>query len=345
MTQIQNRLPAEPTKLRLKGDVMNAMVSGHYMSYVDNLLVAVSSAESLHCVRTASWTSKELDVWQIDAEILASYRSTWDDEVLYRVLDGVAMVVGSLDSVRVKIGAPSPAAAKEIEKWLRGRMPEHIPDEKFKGEVNAKVMWLGPDGTPSSFSRGVPASKLADLELNYAADTRNALAALAEFSPPPSNGRLILFHGEPGTGKSNAIKSIAAEWREWADMIIVSDVERLMRDPEYLLNMVRPADARGRKEKLNDGRYRLLVMEDAGEFLSPQAKAETGQALSRLLNITDGVMGDAGRALMLITTNEHISTLHPAVSRKGRCMAEIEFSRLNRAEIKAWCDNKDIDTP
>ena len=39
---------------------------------------------------------------------------------------------------------------------------------------------------------------------------------------------------------------------------------------------------------------------------------------------------------MAITTNEPLHVLHPAVTRPGRCLAEIEVSRLTRSEAAAW---------
>ena len=37
--------------------------------------------------------------------------------------------------------------------------------------------------------------------------------------------------------------------------------------------------------------WRLLVLEDAGELMAASARAEVGQGLSRLLNLTDGLLG------------------------------------------------------
>ncbi len=62
----------------------------------------------------------------------------------------------------------------------------------------------------------------------------------------------------------------------------------------------------------------------------------TRQAMARLLNVTDGLLGQGLRAMVCITTNEELSRLHPAVVRPGRCLAEIEIGRLTRAEALAW---------
>ena len=67
-----------------------------------------------------------------------------------------------------------------------------------------------------------------------------------------------------------------------------------------------PPHALLRRAAARDGepRWRLLVLEDAGELLAADARAVAGQALSRLLNVTDGLLGEGLRAVVLVTTNE-----------------------------------------
>src|SRR5581483_4603609 len=81
---------------------------------------------------------------------------------------------------------------------------------------------------------------------------------------------------------------------------------------------------------------RLLLLEDCDELIRGGAKRATGQALSRLLNLTDGMLGQGRNVLVAITTNEDIARLHPAVVRPGRCLAKIEVGPLTRPEALAW---------
>jgi hypothetical protein len=78
--------------------------------------------------------------------------------------------------------------------------------------------------------------------------------------------------------------------------------------------------------------WRVLVLEDTGELLSADARERAGQGLSRFLNVVDGLIGQGLRVLVLVTTNEEIRKLHPAVARPGRCAANIEFTPLSREE-------------
>src|SRR5205823_5714536 len=85
-----------------------------------------------------------------------------------------------------------------------------------------------------------------------------------------------------------------------------------------------------------DEAWRLLILEDTGELLGPDAKANVGQALSRLLNLVDGLIGQGLRLLVLVTTNEPLERIHPAVARPGRCLSRIEFDPLTKAEANEW---------
>lgn len=80
----------------------------------------------------------------------------------------------------------------------------------------------------------------------------------------------------------------------------------------------------------------MVVLEDAGELLSVDAHERTGQALSRLLNVSDGLLGQGTNVIVLVTTNEPLRSLHPAVTRPGRCWRTIEFEPLSVDEANGW---------
>jgi hypothetical protein len=91
-----------------------------------------------------------------------------------------------------------------------------------------------------------------------------------------------------------------------------------------------PARARAR------ARWRLLILEDCDELIRGEAKQSAGQALSRLLNLTDGLVGQGRKVLIAITTNEDLRRLHPAVTRPGRCLAQVEVGPFPPAEAAQW---------
>jgi len=152
---------------------------------------------------------------------------------------------------------------------------------------------------------------------------------------PPHGGQLMLWHGHTGTGKTHAIRALLLEWREWARAEYIVDPEQFFAGPAgYLMSVLLGGDE---DEDVEDGdKWRLLIVEDTGELLSADAKDRVGQGLSRFLNTVDGLLGQGLRVLLLITTNEDLGKLHPAVVRPGRCSVNLRFTELDRAESSAW---------
>jgi len=188
---------------------------------------------------------------------------------------------------------------------------------------------FGPHG-PRRVQREIDAAPWADIRRNYAGPVARTLEQLMALDGSTVNGRLVLLHGEPGTGKTTALRALAQQWRSWCQVDCVLDPERLFGDPAYLMSV-----ALGSGDAA-EPRWRLLTLEDCDELISGEAKASTGQQLSRLLNLTDGLLGQGRNALIAITTNEDLASLHPAVVRPGRCLASIEIGRLPYAEAVSW---------
>jgi hypothetical protein len=83
-------------------------------------------------------------------------------------------------------------------------------------------------------------------------------------------------------------------------------------------------------------RWRLLVVEDCDDLVRDDGRSSSGQALSRLLNLTDGLVGQGRDVMVALTTNSDIVRTHPAVVRPGRCLAQIEVGPLPHAQAASW---------
>jgi hypothetical protein len=229
----------------------------------------------------------------------------------------------------VMVTADSPELA-EAMLALATQDAAQPPSPPEGDEVDVGFWHLTTHG-PRRRTRPIQAPHWADIRRNYTAPAAEAFDRLVALTGGVDlSGRMLLVHGPPGTGKTTALRALAREWRQWCQVDFVIDPERLFGDSGYLIELVL-----GETDK--DGLpWRLLLLEDCDELIRSDAKRATGQALSRLLNLTDGLLGQGRQVLVALTTNEDVSALHPAVTRPGRCLAEIEVGALTYAEATAW---------
>jgi len=188
--------------------------------------------------------------------------------------------------------------------------------------------------------RALPFEPWADIRPNYSAANAVALDTLMNTDPALLEGRLALLYGPPGTGKTTLIRSLADAWRSWCTPEYVLDADELLGDPNYLMRVLLDAENDDESDD-RAKRWRLLVLEDCGEFLRVDAKQAMGQGLSRLLNLTDGLLGQGLNLLVLISTNDELARLHPAVTRPGRCFAQIRVGPLPHTEAVQWLGRRD----
>jgi ATPase family associated with various cellular activities (AAA) len=151
----------------------------------------------------------------------------------------------------------------------------------------------------------------------------------------------VLLHGEPGTGKSSTIKTIASFIKRDIYYVDLSDVKKncelkmifdhvnkgsvkggvmVFEDIDCMTDVVKPRKSRSEYEVLGDDTLTSVVKHTDGAL-----------SLSYFLNLLDGTLA-ADNMLFVMTTN-HIENLDPALIRNGRVDVNIELRCCDRYQI------------
>lgn len=146
------------------------------------------------------------------------------------------------------------------------------------------------------------------------------------------NNKLVLLHGDPGSGKTNYIKYLLNRDDGLKKIYIPPYFVQSMADPAFFPVI--------RKEKDS-----LLIIEDAEKVLINREESSDNSVISILLNICDGIMADVLNFKIIATFNTDEDKIDPALKRRGRMFLKHNFGALTEQKTenlfkKLYGDNK-----
>jgi len=237
----------------------------------------------------------------------------------------------------VAVSSASQAHAEHVASLIRSA----VPAQNHDGQTKFRSWHLANHDRSVGMNRHITTPQWSDIQRNYTPPVSATLSRLFEMARPTQGGNLILWHGEPGTGKTSAIRALMREWEPWCAAQYIEDPEEFFSHPSYISEVLsRPVvcESGPTLTKASDttSRWRLVICEDADQYLRATARRDSGAALGKLLNLADGILGQGLNTLILLTTNEELNRLHPAIIRPGRCLARIEFNKFTPTQARTW---------
>jgi hypothetical protein len=166
--------------------------------------------------------------------------------------------------------------------------------------------------------------EIRDLDINYGQGFTKFHNELMDRFEHESKG-LVLFHGEPGTGKTYYIRHLLRLMANKNKIVIYMP-------PNMVDYMVEPAFmsfiSSEVKQFSAQGYFCVILIEDAEPLLASRSSDTRIQGVSNLLNMTDGLLNDMLNLQIICTFNVKVSKLDKALLRPGRLLARKEFKAL-----------------
>lgn len=141
---------------------------------------------------------------------------------------------------------------------------------------------------------------------------------------------LHILHGKPGTGKTTYLRYLISLFASGKNQMVYlpSNLTYILSNPDFI-------------SSIGILKNKILIVEDAEEVLVSGDKRSL--AISNILNISDGILGDIYQLHMIFTFNTNISKIDPAILRKGRLNFKYEFTDLEESKAKALCKKLNIE--
>lgn len=161
-----------------------------------------------------------------------------------------------------------------------------------------------------------------ELTIYYGKNFLNIYDRLLEFLD--THRKLVLLHGQPGTGKSTLIKQLVTE-----------TIDNLLYfSPENINLLGTPQFTKFLLEHTN----KVIVAEDCESVLVNSESRSN--VTSNILNLTDGVLAEIYNCGLLATFNTNITNLDPALVRPGRLFLDYELKALTVEESNIFLEYK-----
>lgn len=279
--------------------------------------------------------------------------------LLFRSRDVVLLAEGATGSLELAVWSRNRRGAERVLTKVLRATPRAKPVDRE--EVVPFAFWqtAGEEGVRYHL-KNIVCPSFAEIAPNYAPEVREQVARLLTFDRPDDMGKIVLWFGPPGTGKTHAVRALAREWvrRIGATAEVVLDPEVMLGSAAKMYSVLlnenhsealadvlhsRAGYGRPRRPGRDEERMalRLIILEDAAELFSSGCR--NTQGFARFLNLTDGIVGQGLRCVFLLTANEEIGRIDEALTRPGRCLQAVEFKPFDLADARAWLERNGAD--
>lgn len=138
------------------------------------------------------------------------------------------------------------------------------------------------------------------------------------------NKGITLLHGVPGSGKTNYIRYLAHMIKGKPLIYIPPEMTAVLAQPSFI-------------QFVMDNQKSVFIVEDAESILRTR-DAGDNSAVANMLNMSDGIIGDAVQCQFICTFNCEYSEVDSALKRKGRLNSTYKFEALTKDKAQGLVD-------
>lgn len=189
---------------------------------------------------------------------------------------------------------------------------EDLREKKVNSKLN--IICFNRSFYLESFEMKLPENEKFGLFDCYNVDFKDKAAEILTKLSVKNGKGIALFHGDVGTGKTSYLRQLIVGLTDKKVIYMPPDLANRIASPEFVTFLMENPDS-------------VLIIEDAENVLRAREAGES-VAVSNLLNVSDGILGDALHLQIVCTFNCPIDHIDKALMRPGRLIAEYRFENL-----------------
>lgn len=220
--------------------------------------------------------------------------------------------------------------AQKIEKFFKDFREDILNNDE---EMHIKLLYNNNGRVEWRFLNISPRDSLKNIEDNYSKEFNNFVPEKMDEFIKGDSGGIVIFRGEPGTGKSSYCKHLIMKYSNEADFLIVSQ-DTILSNPEGFRTFL----ISGGIDTVHSDKPKkqIFLIEDCEKLLVERDSVSgnsTSIILSDILNYSDGIVGDLVQSKFIFTFNTNLSKVDKALLRKGRMKLNYEFKKLKGEDL------------
>ncbi|HBG69975.1 MAG TPA: hypothetical protein DHV29_09535 [Bacteroidales bacterium] len=228
-------------------------------------------------------------------------------ELIYKIGEGI--MIHLLDSAYALL-YPSAMKKEEVEKILS--IIEGDTEERERKKLHKFSMITNQFGFDLEYFE--IKSFDIDIQKQYNDDFTAADKKIKAFLNEPKASGIVLLHGLYGSGKTTYIRHLINS-TEKNFIYVPLNMVGALNEPDFLPFITQYRDS-------------ILIIEDCENLIQSRKSNGPSNALVNLLNMGDGLLGDALRLKIICTFNADLKEIDEALLRKGRMVVRYYFDKL-----------------